>query len=115
MFVPSLTAAANSTATGNGAIVVQVAPSNLYDVAGIAPLLTPEKVYMLLPTVVTGSSRTGIGYTGPAVHTQAPGLTLGDGVGVADGDGVGLGQPGEVITMLSTFTPFSPAAATLLS
>src|SRR4029077_6982635 len=103
MLVPSLTAAANSTATGNGAIVVQVVPSNLYDVAGMAPLLTPEKVYMLLPTVVTGSSRIGIGITGPAVHRQPPGLALGVGVGV------GLGQPGAVITMLSTRTPLSPA------
>src|ERR1700694_2778755 len=92
MFVPSVTVAANSTATGNGAIVVQVVPSNLYDVAGIAPLLTPEKVYMLLPTVTTGSSRIGIGITGAAVHMQAPGLELGRGVGVP-GLGVGLGAP----------------------
>src|SRR6267378_3986827 len=104
MFVPSLTAAANSTATGKAAIVVQVAPSNLYDVAGIAPLLTPEKVYMLLPTVVTGSSSIGIGITGAALHRQTPGLAD------AVGDGVGLGQPGAVITMLSTRTPLSPNA-----
>jgi hypothetical protein len=100
MFVPSLTAAANSTATGKGAIVVQVAPLNLYDVAGIAPLLTPEKVYMLLPTVVTGSSRIGAGITGAALHTH-PGLGVAEGatvavaVGVAEGVplGVGLAHP----------------------
>src|SRR5947207_6617691 len=92
MFVPSLTAAANSTATGKGAIVVQVVPSNLYDVAGIAPLLTPEKVYMLLPTVTAGSSRIGAGTTGPAVHIQPPGVVVGLGVGVP-GLGVGLAAP----------------------
>src|SRR5947207_15875467 len=37
------------------------------------------------------------------------------GVGVPPRLGVGVGQPGEVITMLSTRTPLSPAAATLLS
>src|SRR5436190_6852130 len=97
MFVPSVTAAANSNPTGKGAIVVQVVPSNLYDVAGIAPLLTPEKVYMLLPTVTAGSSRIGAGTTGPAVHIQAPGVGVVVGVGVPGG-GVGLGAPGETQT-----------------
>src|SRR5205809_7222143 len=97
MFVPSVTAAANSRTAGKGAIVVQVVPSNLYDVAGIAPLLTPEKVYMLLPTVTAGSSRIGAGTTGPAVHIQAPGLVLGLGVGVP-GVGVGLGAPEKTQT-----------------
>src|ERR1700730_13875990 len=97
IFVPSVTADANSTPTAKGAIVVQVVPSNLYDVAGIALLLTPEKMYMLPPTVTAGSSRIGAGTTGPAVHIQAPGLGVGLGDGVP-GVGVGLGTPGETQT-----------------
>src|SRR6266446_4601356 len=109
MFVPSLTAAANSTATGKAVIVVQVVPLNLYDVAGIAPLLTPEKVYMLLPTVVTGSSRIGIGYTGAALHTQPTGLAVA--VGVADG--VGLGQAPFTIEMVSMRHPGAATASSV--
>ena len=92
-----MTAAANSRPTGKGAIVVQVVPSNLYDVAGIRLLLTPEKVYMLLPTVTAGASRIGAGTTGPAVHIQAPGVWVGLGVGVP-GLGVGLAAPEEMQT-----------------
>ena len=61
IFVPSVTAVANSSACGSAAIGVQVVPSNLYEDAITAPLDTPAKLYRLAPTPTTAPSKTGTG------------------------------------------------------
>jgi hypothetical protein len=76
MLVPSVTAAGNSSGCGVGAMGVQLAPSNRYEFATIAPLLTPAKLYMLDPSVTVAWSMMGIGITVEAVQLQGCAFAL---------------------------------------